>query len=415
MTDDYVISADAHLLQPPDLFTTRLPAHLRERGLWEETIEIEPWVENGAREFRLLHSPGYDGWAESRYHQTDGRTPNGDPEQIIEDLLSEGVDGSVIHPNWPLFVFWTDDHELSMGHARVYNDYLVERILPFHARLRPTCPIPLTDIDEAVAEIERVGALGFRGIILPALPPVPYHSRELDPVWAAARASGTSVFMHVATGGVKVNAGNSETLEAITMAGRMGSMEINAPMAAGRMLSAANGQAQAPMRIITDLVGGGVPERFPDLQFCLIEFNANWLASLLGSIDKAWVTGTGQDRDWWGGFWDKSRPANDQPSMARLFRVNEKWPYPLMPSEYVKRQFHVSFQDDPAAVACRGYTGVGSLVWGMDYPHAEGTFRRTRDLLAELFAGVPDEERQAIVGGNIARVMGFERSQLDAA
>ena len=62
--------------------------------------------------------------------------------------------------------------------------------------------------------------------------------------------------------------------------------------------------------------------------------------------------------------------------MAQLFRLNEKWPYPLMPSEYVQRQFHVSFQDDPVAVACRHLTGLSTLVWGNDYPHAEGTFRR---------------------------------------
>jgi hypothetical protein len=75
--------------------------------------------------------------------------------------------------------------------------------------------------------------------------------------------------------------------------------------------------------------------------------------------------------------------------MAQLFRLNEKWPYPLMPSEYVKRQFHVSFQDDPVAVACRHITGLSSIVWGNDYPHAEGTFRGSRQLMAQLFAGVP--------------------------
>ena len=58
--------------------------------------------------------------------------------------------------------------------------------------------------------------------------------------------------------------------------------------------------------------------------------------------------------------------------MAQLFRLNEKWPYPLMPSEYVRRQFHVSFQDDPVAVACRHITGLSTIVWGNDYPHAEG-------------------------------------------
>ena len=33
MTDkDFVVSADGHLLEPTDLFSTRLPKHLRDRG-----------------------------------------------------------------------------------------------------------------------------------------------------------------------------------------------------------------------------------------------------------------------------------------------------------------------------------------------------------------------------------------------
>ncbi len=86
---------------------------------------------------------------------------------------------------------------------------------------------------------------------------------------------------------------------------------------------------------------------------------------------------------------------------------------PLRPSEYVKRQFHVDFQDDPAAVACRHFTGVETLIWGNDYPHAEGTFGgghgpHSPDLIAQLFAGVPDDERQAILGGTLAKIVGFE-------
>jgi predicted TIM-barrel fold metal-dependent hydrolase len=93
--------------------------------------------------------------------------------------------------------------------------------------------------------------------------------------------------------------------------------------------------------------------------------------------------------------------------MAQLFKLNEKWPYPLMPSEYVRRQFHVSFQDDPVAVACRHLTGLSTIVWGNDYPHAEGTFRGSRQLMAEQFAGVPADERDALVGGTLGGLLGF--------
>jgi hypothetical protein len=160
-----------------------------------------------------------------------------------------------------------------------------------------------------------------------------------------------------------------------------------------------------PQQVICQVIGGGVAERYPGLHFSLIEFNAHWLSSLVGGMDKCWVTGIGQDADWWLGQWDDTRPSHDQPNMAQLFKLNEKWPYPLMPSEYVRRQFHVQFQDDPVALACRHITGVSTIVWGNDYPHAEGTFGGSRELIAGQFAGVPDDERKTILGGTLGGVL----------
>ncbi len=164
----------------------------------------------------------------------------------------------------------------------------------------------------------------------------------------------------------------------------------------------------APQRIVVSLVGSGVLERFPDLHFLLVEFNASWLVSAVAAMDKAWTLGVGQLRDWWVGTWDDDRPASDQPDMAQLFRLNERWPYPLMPSEYVERQIHVSFQEDPVAIACRHVTGVSTLVWGADYPHAEGTFMHSREAIEHQFDGVDPEERKAIVGGTLGGLLGLE-------
>ena len=404
---DFVVSADGHILEPVDLFRTRLPTHLRERAVWEEDFEIEPLVEGGATKFRKLHTAGYEGWTVSRYRQTGGRMPEGDPDHILDDMDLDGVDVQVMHPNLSLFGLYSDDHELSMAHARVYNDYVVERFASHFDRIAPTAPIPLTDVDDAVVEIERAAAAGFRAILLPATPPIPYYSRDLDPVWAAAQASGVHVFMHTQTGGVKVDDKEAVTLKVVLE----NAAQVNQPMtekaAAKRMITQAVYAPLVPQQILCQLIGGGVPERYPDLHFALIEFNANWLPSLVGAMDKCWVTGIGQDADWWLGRWDDSRPANDQPDMAQLFKLNEKWPYPLMPSEYLRRQFHVSFQDDPVAVACRHITGLSTIVWGNDYPHAEGTFRGSRELLATQLGDLPDEDRKAIVGGTLGDLLGF--------
>jgi hypothetical protein len=188
--------------------------------------------------------------------------------------------------------------------------------------------------------------------------------------------------------------------------------ELNRPMdsrgAAKRMMAQCVYNTINPQQIIIELLAGGVPERYPELHFGLIEFNAHWLASLVGSLEKTWTTGVGQDADWWLGYWDDARPADDQPQMARMFDVNEKWSFPLRPSEYIRRQFHVSFQDDPVAVACRHVTGLSTIVWGSDYPHAEGTFRGSQALIAQQFAGVPADERAAMLGGTLACLLGLE-------
>jgi len=67
----------------------------------------------------------------------------------------------------------------------------------------------------------------------------------------------------------------------------------------------------------------------------------------------------------------------------------------------------VSFQDDPVAVACRHITGLSTIVWGNDYPHAEGTFGGSQELLATQMAGVPDDERKALVGGTLGGLLGL--------
>ncbi|MFZ0666062.1 MAG: amidohydrolase family protein [Acidimicrobiales bacterium] len=409
MTDkDFVVSADGHILEPTDLFLTRLPRHLRDKAVWEEDFEIEPLAEGGVRDFRRLHSPSFEGWTVSRFRHYDGSPNTGDPDRIMEDLELDGIDAQLMHPNLSLFGLFSDDHELSMAHARVYNDYIIERFTPYFARLAPTAPVPITDIDDAVAEIERVADAGFRGILLPAVSPQPYYSADLEPVWAAAQANGVHVFFHCATGGVKVDDPKSTTLRTVMHMADQVNKPMDGELASRRMMTQCVYNTINPQQIIVELVGGGVPERYPDLHFGLIEFNAHWLGSLVGAMEKAWVTGVGQDADWWLGYWDEERPEHDQPAMARMFRMNERWPYPLTPSEYVRRQFHVSFQDDPVAVASRHITGVSTIVWGADYPHAEGTFRHSPELIAKLFAGVPADERAAMLGGTLGGLLGFK-------
>ncbi len=77
----------------------------------------------------------------------------------------------------------------------------------------------------------------------------------------------------------------------------------------------------------------------------------------------------------------------------------------------MRRQIHVQFADDPVAVQARHITGLSTIVWGNDYPHAEGTFRDSAECVAENFAGVPDADRAAILGGTLGGIVGFDLSR----
>ena len=49
---------------------------------------------------------------------------------------------------------------------------------------------------------------------------------------------------------------------------------------------------------------------------------------------------------------------------------------------------------------------------GLDNPHSESTFPQSRKILAEILAGVPDDEQAKIAGGNTARVYNFDVARL---
>ena len=47
-------------------------------------------------------------------------------------------------------------------------------------------------------------------------------------------------------------------------------------------------------------------------------------------------------------------------------------------------------------------------MWGADYPHAEGTWPRTRKSLARCFRGIPGDDVRAILTHNPARIYSFD-------
>jgi len=84
----------------------------------------------------------------------------------------------------------------------------------------------------------------------------------------------------------------------------------------------------------------------------------------------------------------------------------------ILPSDFFRRNpgsgsgagFVLSFQEDSIGIRLRDVIGVDNMKWGLDYPHSESTFPQSRQILAQILAGVPEDEQAKIAAGNTARV-----------
>ena len=56
--------------------------------------------------------------------------------------------------------------------------------------------------------------------------------------------------------------------------------------------------------------------------------------------------------------------------------------------------------------------GLGKLMWGNDFPHPEGSWPNTKEMLHHCFAGVPENELRLLLGENAAKFYNVDVEKL---
>jgi len=84
-----------------------------------------------------------------------------------------------------------------------------------------------------------------------------------------------------------------------------------------------------------------------------------------------------------------------------------------MPSEYWQTNCWIgaSFMTRQDCLD-RKAIGVDRIMWGSDFPHAEGTFPHTAEALAHTFVDVDESEVRQMLAGNAASLYGFDLDAL---
>lgn len=319
-------SGDSHLMEPEDLWTSRLPKRLADRA---------PRSERGEK-YEIVY---IDGQRISRQLNDfmDAMRPPGfkDLKIRLEDLDQEGVWCQLAFPSSGFFTVNIADRELSRACVRAWNEWAMDDFMSQQDRIFAPACVPLVEVDDAVAEVEWAAERGFRAIFLPtAMPPEKEWGFDMwAPLWAAADAANMVLAYHIGTGG-----------ETVVYRGPGGAvvnyMETTYP----------------GMRVVSHLVASGALDRHPTLKLLIAEGGAGWVPALGDRMDEAY----------------RQHGMFVRPRLSRL------------PSEIVRQQVYASFQHDISAVQIIEDTHYNNVMWGDDYPHLEGTYGHTQQTLHQL-------------------------------
>ena len=376
--DQTLISADAHLEVPCDQWVHRVAAEHRDRV--PRRIRLanggDAWLAENQpiRICGLEMSARYPGDKLKPFANTYAESPGaGPPEQRLAEMDLDGIAAEILYTGIGGPTFWrgvqSDDAYRAI--LRGYNDWLaLDYCAHAPERLVGMGVIPETSVDDALAELRHCKQLGLKGVALNAFPSgLGYPAPADDEFWAECLALDMPITVHVQFK-LQMAAGPTFKYAKVPSEFGIGAFDIIGRFANYAMRGGLN---------VVQLVMSGVFDRFPELRIYFAENNVGWIPHWLEQWDQLYDKNIG---------W-----AHEHLDVAPLAR---------RPSDYVREHVYWGFIKNPIGVALRHHMGVDRLMWSGDFPHNESDWPNSRQVVAELFAGVPDGERDAMVRGNCA-------------
>jgi predicted TIM-barrel fold metal-dependent hydrolase len=378
MKDGYrVVDADAHVIEPDDLWARYFDASLREHAPrhlnrafaiqvdgvpintpadWETETSAEQTARRDERisaTFRELFPAAYD--------------RGFDAVAQLADMDVEGVDLAFLYPSYGLFATASSelDPVIAAATCRAYNNWLADFCGGDRDRLHGVGMLALQDPDAAAAEVLRVhDDLGFRAMFAR---PNPICGRNLDDpayeaVWKALSERQMTLGLHEGGMPPLPQAGSDRLTNAEQKHICSHPME--------QMVAAVS------------LIYGGVLERFPGLRVAFLEAGCGWVPFWLERMDDHYEKGLARD---FGAANDLTQP----------------------PSEYFARQCYVSADADEAMLApVIALLGDERIVFSTDYPHPDSKYPHAVESFLAL-PGVSDDSKRRILWDNARALYGM--------
>jgi predicted TIM-barrel fold metal-dependent hydrolase len=384
-----IISVDDHVVEPPDLWTSRLPAKyldkaprvVRERmkfnfvggtfsfdrdvpdgdwgDLWLYDDLVYPFP-------KLSAAIGFPDLRNEPVTFDDIRPGSWKQKERLEDMAANYTDASICFPNvLPRFCgqafLERQDKELALLCVKAYNDWMIDEWCAEAGKniLIPLTIVPLWDAQLAADEIRRCAAKGSHAVAFTenpfhlGLPSMHDKSRWWDPFLQACEETDTVINMHI---------GSSS---------KMPSTSPDSPFIVSSILTFQNA-----MGSMIDWIISGTFARFPALRIAYSEGQAGWVPYVLERADKLW----------------EERVADEA--------FGSTLPNP--PSSYVPGHVWFCLFDDEVGLLNRDIIGMDQLTFEVDYPHADSTFPHTEETANKIVqkAGLSEAESYKLLRGN---------------
>lgn len=400
---EFVVSVDDHIIEPPDTWTSRLPAkyhgtcpHVRrdDRGeAWfydGKRIEVGGMlVMGGVPETDYDPSPQpYDAMRAACY----------DAKARVEVMDEDGVLASMAFPTLPRFCgqefYEARDRELGHLCVQAYNDFVLEEWAgAAPERMIPLVIIPLWDPVLAAREIERCAGKGAKSVAFSEFPPalglpsIHDPDRYWDPVFAAASEAGLPLSIHVGSSSQLPNTGPD--------APRIIPSVLISWVAAQTTVDWMFCQAMA---------------RFPGLRLTLSEGGIGWAPMTLAQTARQI-----RHNQYMDSFELKGSIIEGGLRAVRRAEAVALWPHgDMSPFEVFQQRFRGCFIGEAHAGSRDAIDAMGSDVFlaEVDFPHSDSSFPDTLRDCDQLLAGLPVDDQWRLRQGNAIEWYGLDGSVL---
>jgi predicted TIM-barrel fold metal-dependent hydrolase len=282
-----------------------------------------------------------------------------DPAERLKIQDEEGIIAEVLYPSLGMVLCNHPDVNYKKACFDAYNRWLAEFCEKDAKRLIGIPMLSMRTPEEAVEELRVASDMGFRGVMLPGDPEVEdYDHPCYDEFWRACVDLSVPVSFHILTtkDGILERVRGSKLVHQIVT-------------------------VRGVQNIIMMMLLGGVFDRHPELKVVLVESDAGWVPHFKFRMDHAY-------------------------ERHRFHLPTEK--LEREPSSYFDSNIFVTFQDDYSVKHVKGGLNMSRVMWASDFPHSDGTYPKSRDVIATVTEGMSNQEVEDLLFNNAASLYGIE-------